>query len=138
MGWTETAQREHDRSGLRYASDCTDEEWAVVRPLLRRASRVGRPRKHKARTLIERSCDAFPTAFAVAGSIAIAAFLPCCAEGPKTGRAAPKPERVYRVMKVHELLLLQHGECRDERRHDGRVAVDLRNTRWPSGGLEIT
>ena len=35
MGWTETARREHDRSGLRYASDCTDEEWAVV---LRRTS----------------------------------------------------------------------------------------------------
>jgi transposase len=51
MGWTETARREHDRSGLRYASDCTDEEWAVIRPLLRRTSRVGRPRKHKARTL---------------------------------------------------------------------------------------
>jgi len=51
MGWTETAWREHDRSGLRYASDRTDEEWAVVRPLLRRTSRVGRPRKHKARTL---------------------------------------------------------------------------------------
>jgi transposase len=51
MGWTETARREHDRSRLRYASDCTDEEWAVIRPLLRRTSRAGRPRKHKARTL---------------------------------------------------------------------------------------
>ena len=51
MGWTETARREHDRSGLRYASDCTNEEWAIVQPLLRRTSRVGRPRKHKARTL---------------------------------------------------------------------------------------
>ena len=51
MSWTETARREHDRSRLRYASDCTDEEWAVIRPLLRRTSRVGRPRKHKARTL---------------------------------------------------------------------------------------
>ncbi len=29
MGWTETARREHDRSGLRYASDCTDEEWLL-------------------------------------------------------------------------------------------------------------
>ena len=27
------------------------QKWAVVRPLLRRTSRVGRPRKHKARTL---------------------------------------------------------------------------------------
>jgi len=51
MSWTETARREHDRIRLRYASDCTDEEWAVVRPLLRRTSRVGRPRKHRARTL---------------------------------------------------------------------------------------
>jgi hypothetical protein len=51
MGWTETARREHDRSGLRYASDCTDEEWAVVRPLLTRTSRMRRPRKHKARAV---------------------------------------------------------------------------------------
>ena len=51
MGWTKTARREHDRSGLRYASDCTDGEWAVVRPLLRRTTKVGRPRKQKARTL---------------------------------------------------------------------------------------
>jgi len=51
MGWTKTARLEHDRSGLRYASDCTDEEWAVIRPLLRRTSRVGRPREHKARIL---------------------------------------------------------------------------------------
>jgi transposase len=51
MGWIKTARREHDRSRLRYASDYTDEEWAIVRPLSRRTSRVGRPRKHKARTL---------------------------------------------------------------------------------------
>ena len=29
------------------------------------------------------------------------------------------------------------GEHREERRHDGRVAVDQRNTRWCSDGLEI-
>lgn len=51
MSWTETARREHDSSRLRYASDCTDEERTVVRSLLRRTSRVGRPRKHKAQTL---------------------------------------------------------------------------------------
>ena len=56
--WTETARREHGRSGLRYASDCTDEEWAVVRPLLRRTSSVLRPRKHKARTLCMHSVSA--------------------------------------------------------------------------------
>jgi len=51
MGRTKTARREHDRSGLRYAGNRTDEDWAVIRPLLRRTSRVGRPRQHRARTL---------------------------------------------------------------------------------------
>lgn len=51
MGWTEIARREHDRRGLRYASDCTDEEWAVIAPLLAPATRVGRPRRHRARDL---------------------------------------------------------------------------------------
>ena len=40
-------------------------------------------------------------------------------------------------MKVHGLLLQRDGERRVERRHDGRVAVDRRNTRWCSDGLEI-
>ncbi len=49
MGWTETARRRHDRRGLRYASDCTDEEWALVAPFLARTTKVGRPRLHRAR-----------------------------------------------------------------------------------------
>lgn len=58
-------------------------------------------------------------------------------QAKKIGRAAPNPKRVYRVMKVHGLLLQRHGGRSDERRHDGRVAVDQRNTRWCSDGLEI-
>ena len=58
-------------------------------------------------------------------------------QAEKTGRAAPNPKRVYRVMKVHGLLLQRGGEQREERRHNGRVAVDQRNTRWCSDGLEI-
>jgi transposase len=49
MGWTETARREHDRRRLRYTSDCTDEEWAIIAPLLARTTRVGRPRLHRGR-----------------------------------------------------------------------------------------
>ena len=56
----------------------------------------------------------------------------------KTRCEAPNPKRVYRVMKVHGLLLQRDGERHEERRHDGRVAVDLRNTCWCSDGLEIT
>ncbi|NBC21517.1 MAG: IS5/IS1182 family transposase, partial [Alphaproteobacteria bacterium] len=32
MPWTETTRRQHDRRSLRYASDCTDAEWALVAP----------------------------------------------------------------------------------------------------------
>ncbi len=51
MGWTETARREHDRRRLRYASDCTDEEWAIIAPLLARRTKVGRSRLHRGRDL---------------------------------------------------------------------------------------
>lgn len=54
-----------------------------------------------------------------------------------SGRAAPNLKRVYRVMKVHGLLLQRAGTRNEQRRHDGRVAVDVRNTRWCSDGLEI-
>jgi len=53
------------------------------------------------------------------------------------GPSAPNAKRVYRVMKVHGLLLRRHSGKADERRHDGRVAVDTRNTRWCSDGFEI-
>lgn len=51
---------------------------------------------------------------------------------------ARQPQRrVYRVMKIHGLLVQRDGDRHEERRHDGRVAVDQRNTRWCSDGLEI-
>lgn len=58
-------------------------------------------------------------------------------QAARNGRTAPNPKRVYRVMKVHGLLLQRHSGSREERRHDGRVAVDRRNTRWCSDALEI-
>ena len=48
----------------------------------------------------------------------------------------PNHKRVYRVMKVHGLLLDRHAGG-VERRHDGRIAVDKRNRRWCSDGFEI-
>jgi len=53
MAWTEITRLKHDRSGLRYASDCTDEEWAVVAPFLSETSKVGRPHTHRMRDLWE-------------------------------------------------------------------------------------
>ena len=59
-------------------------------------------------------------------------------EAEREGRAAPNVKRVYRIMKVHGLLLQRHAGGAEERRHDGRVAVDKRNTRWCSDGMEIS
>jgi putative transposase len=53
------------------------------------------------------------------------------------GRAAVNVKRVYRVMKAHGLLLERHTGKGEERRHDGRVAVDRPDTRWCSDGFEI-
>lgn len=52
------------------------------------------------------------------------------------GRKPPNHKRVYRVMKVHSLLLQRHSGS-DERRHDGRIAVERSNLRWCSDGFEI-
>src|SRR5262249_17901556 len=52
------------------------------------------------------------------------------------GLKPPNHKRVYRVMKVHGLLLDRHAGG-VERRHDGRIAVDKRNRPWCSDGFEI-
>ena len=41
-------------------------------------------------------------------------------------RAAPNPKRVYRVMKLNGLLLQRHSGRGEERRHDGKIAVQIR------------
>ena len=45
MPWTETTRVHHDRSCLRYASDMTDAEWALIEPFMPPPTRVGRPRE---------------------------------------------------------------------------------------------
>ncbi len=45
MAWTEITRGQYDRRRLRYASDCTDDEWALIAPFMPAPSRVGRPRK---------------------------------------------------------------------------------------------
>ena len=43
--WTDATREKYERSGLRYASDLTDAEWAVLEALLAPPSSLGRPRK---------------------------------------------------------------------------------------------
>ena len=42
--WTVETRRRHDRAGLRYTHDLTDEEWSVVEPLIPPAKRGGNKR----------------------------------------------------------------------------------------------
>ena len=42
--WTETTGQQYRREDLRYASDMTDAEWALIEPHLPAAKRLGRPR----------------------------------------------------------------------------------------------
>lgn len=51
MPWSEITRPDYDRRGLRYASDSTDEEWALVAPFMPRKSKVGRPRKTNMRAV---------------------------------------------------------------------------------------
>jgi hypothetical protein len=34
MAWTEITRPQYQREGLRYGSETTEEEWAVIAPLL--------------------------------------------------------------------------------------------------------
>ena len=51
MPWTKITRPNYDRRGQRYASDSTDDEWALVAPFMPPVSKVGRPRKTDLRTV---------------------------------------------------------------------------------------
>ena len=52
MTWTEITRAQYRRNGLRYSSDTTDAEWAVLEPLLPAARRLGRPRTVNMREIV--------------------------------------------------------------------------------------
>jgi putative transposase len=53
MVWTGITRAQYRREGLRYASDSTDAEWAIIEPLLPPPSRLGRPRERNLRTIVD-------------------------------------------------------------------------------------
>jgi putative transposase len=53
MPWTETTRSEYQRSGLRYASDMTDAEWALIAHRLPPRRRLGRPREVDLRRVLQ-------------------------------------------------------------------------------------
>ncbi len=50
--WTPTTRRQHSRTGLRYASDLTDAEWALLELLLPPPCDQGRPRSWPMREVV--------------------------------------------------------------------------------------
>jgi putative transposase len=52
MVWTETTRRHYRRDGLRFASDVTDAEWALLEPRMPKAAGVGRPRTTDLRAVV--------------------------------------------------------------------------------------
>ena len=53
MPWNDTARDQHNRDHLRYPSDLTDREWALIAPMLPAAKRGGRPRTTNLRDVID-------------------------------------------------------------------------------------
>ena len=53
MPWTETTRRDYERPGRRYASDMTNEEWALIAPFMPARKRTGRPRTTELRDVVD-------------------------------------------------------------------------------------
>lgn len=52
MPWTETTRRQYRREFGRFASDVTDEEWALLEPMMPEPAGVGRPRTTDLREVV--------------------------------------------------------------------------------------
>lgn len=53
MPWTEITRMQYQRSGLRYASDLTDAEWALIARKMPRRRSLGRPRQVDLREVVQ-------------------------------------------------------------------------------------
>jgi len=50
--WTPTTRRQHNRDHLRYGSDLSDAEWAIIAPFMPSPARTGRPRAWPMREIV--------------------------------------------------------------------------------------
>lgn len=50
--WTPTTRKQHSREHLRYETDLTDDEWAILEPELPRPKETGRPLKWPVREIV--------------------------------------------------------------------------------------
>jgi transposase len=52
MMWTPSTRRQHSRDGLRYETDLTDAEWALIEPFMPEPNERGRPRAWPLREIL--------------------------------------------------------------------------------------
>jgi len=52
MSWTEITRVQYERDSARYASDLTDDEWALIEPFMPEPNRIGRPRQTDLREVV--------------------------------------------------------------------------------------
>jgi transposase len=50
--WTPATRQQHSRGGLRYGSDVTDAEWAILCPFLPSEADCGRRRAYPMREIV--------------------------------------------------------------------------------------
>ncbi len=50
--WTPTTREQHSRAGLRYGSDLSDGEWAIIAPFMPPPAKTGRPRRWPMREIV--------------------------------------------------------------------------------------
>ncbi len=50
--WTPATRRQHSRDGLRYETDLTDAEWALIEPFMPKPNQRGRPRAWPLREIV--------------------------------------------------------------------------------------
>ena len=58
MPWNDTTRQQHRRDNLRYPSDLTEAEWALVAPFIPPAKPGGRPRTADMRGMMKGSVPA--------------------------------------------------------------------------------
>jgi len=97
--WTPATRRQHSRKNLRYETDLTDEEWAIIAPYLPGSPVRGRPHKWSMREIVN------------------AIFYACAAASPgafwslplrrlhHAPRPAPRPLNMISRMDSEETLL---------------------------------
>src|SRR4051795_8390797 len=80
--WTPTTREQYSRTALRYETDLTDAEWAVIEPHMPRPAKLGRPPDWTFRES------------GLARQRPVRDHQPCLGHGrSRAGRARGKPER---------------------------------------------